>query len=56
MIHEFMMVPFGVPLPKDHAPKMFAIFFQRIVRVFLIHPEFAGLAGPGVDFMKQFRP
>jgi len=39
-VQEFMMAAHGVPLPKHHMQTMFAIFLERIWRVYRIHPEF----------------
>ena len=45
MIQEFMLIPYGVHPPKDHAKKIFSIFFERVLRVFQVHPDFAALSG-----------
>jgi hypothetical protein len=43
MIEEFMLFSEGVPIPKDHMPKFFAINFERILRIYQIHSDFAEL-------------
>jgi len=40
MIKEFIMTSVGIPLPRDHMANIFAIFLERIWRVYRIHPEF----------------
>ena len=40
LIQEFVLYSSGAPLPKNHIPRVFAIFLERIWRMINAQPEF----------------
>jgi len=54
MIKEFIMTSVGIPLPRDHMANIFAIFLERIWRVYRIHPEFLEMPTHQVSISSTF--